>query len=130
MDVNIANKKKIKQPQIPDFILNIVDLIVRHIGPEAIILFGSYATGKISVDSDLDLLVIVKTDLAQAERIRQISRLLQPRLVPMDIIVKTPTEIKQCQHKLEPFLHDILNKGILIYARSSRSRQLVEKSRA
>ncbi|NUO82560.1 nucleotidyltransferase domain-containing protein [candidate division KSB1 bacterium] len=54
--------------QLPIEIGEMVEQIVASFSPERIILFGSYAYGKITTDSDVDLLVIMETDLPQAER--------------------------------------------------------------
>ncbi|MFQ5628797.1 MAG: nucleotidyltransferase domain-containing protein [bacterium] len=42
-------------------IRRLVDKIVSELSPEKVILFGSYAYGKASEDSDIDLLVIYDT---------------------------------------------------------------------
>ena len=98
-------------------ISTIVDKIVSKLSPEKIILFGSYAYGKVDEDSDIDLLVVLDTTLQAAERVRMISRLLYPRIAPLDIIVKTPAEIQKAYLQVDPFMHEILAKGIQVYAR-------------
>jgi predicted nucleotidyltransferase len=46
----------------PDVIQSVVDHIVQTFEPEKIILFGSYAYGEPKPGSDVDLLVVMKTD--------------------------------------------------------------------
>ena len=104
-------------PKLPAEIGDIVEKIVGSFSPEKIILFGSYASGHITPDSDLDLLVMMDTNLPPAERQRQISRLLRPRRFPMDIIVKNPGEIQKSRRRVDPFMNEILDKGIVLYAR-------------
>jgi predicted nucleotidyltransferase len=104
-------------PKLPVEIGDIVERIVESFSPERIILFGSYASGNVTADSDLDLLVIMETDLPSAERQRQISRLLRPRRFPMDIIVRNPEEIQKSKRRVDPFMNEILDKGIVLYAR-------------
>src|SRR5687768_12658219 len=60
--------------------------------PEKIVLFGSHAFGQPHADSDVDILVVMATrnPLDQAFKIH--STLLPP--FPLDIIVRTPEEIK------------------------------------
>ncbi len=96
---------------------DIVDKIVAGISPEKVILFGSQAYGKTNEDSDIDLLVIWDTSLVGAERIRHISRLLTPRPAPIDIVVRTPAEIRHAASRVEPFLTEILHKGVIAYER-------------
>ena len=105
-------------PDIDDKIHQAVDKIVRELAPEKVILFGSHAYGDTNSDSDVDLLVILETPLAPAERVRMVSRLLSPRPAPLDIVVKTPAEIQHARTRVEPFLHEILEKGLVLYARS------------
>lgn len=85
--------------------------------PEKIILFGSYAMGKPSVDSDIDLLVIMDTDKQREERFYQVSQLLRPRPFPMDILVRTPEEITRALEKGDQFIREIMTKGKILYAR-------------
>jgi len=73
--------------------------IVQHLRPEKIILFGSYAHGAPTPDSDVDLLVVMKTNAPTKERYWAVSRLLIPRPFPVDILVKTPQEIARALKK-------------------------------
>src|SRR5207248_9722188 len=52
--------------------------IAESLRPEKILLFGSYAGGTPTPDSDVDLLVIMVTDASRADRYRAVSRLLYP----------------------------------------------------
>jgi len=52
-----------------DKISEIVNKIAFGYNPEKIILFGSYAAGNPSEDSDLDLFVIKETDLPRPQRV-------------------------------------------------------------
>lgn len=102
--------------QVTDRILaEIVRRIVAAFAPEKIILFGSYADGKPTPDSDVDLLIIQKTNLRRAERTVAISELILPRPFPMDIWVKTPTEIQDALRKNDPFIQEILSRGRVLY---------------
>lgn len=103
--------------QLPAEIGDMVKKIVASFSPERIILFGSFAYGNVTRDSDLDLLVIMETDLPPAERQRQISRVLRPRRFPMDIIVKNPSEIQKSRRRVDPFMNEVLDKGFVLYAR-------------
>lgn len=107
-----------KRQGLPQFIYDMIEVIVNKVDPEKIILFGSYVEDNYTEDSDVDLLVIMNTTLPTAERQRSISRFLYPRLAPLDIIVKTPREIELAKTRVEPFIHAILEEGIVLYARS------------
>ena len=108
----------IHNKQISAIIKDISSKIVTALSPDKIILFGSYADGEPSKDSDIDLLIIKNMRERPAERQRIISRLFFPRTIPLDIIVKTPTEIEKAQQRVDPFINGILKKGKVLYARS------------
>ncbi len=95
-----------------------VKKIAEALKPEKIILFGSYAYGNPTPDSDVDLLVIMKTKETQKERYLTVARLLRPREFPVDIIVKTPAEIKHAlTDKRNFFIQEIVTKGKVLYER-------------
>ena len=69
--------------------------IVDAVHPEKIILFGSFAYGQPTPDSDVDFLVIMDSDLSAHARSVQVSEILNPRPFPVDIIVRTPAEVEE-----------------------------------
>ena len=95
-----------------------VQKIVAELKPEKIILFGSYAYEKPNPDSDVDLLVIMKTRASLKDRSWAVSRLLMPRPFPVDILVKTPREIEKALGAKDFFLKEILTRGKVLYDRS------------
>jgi predicted nucleotidyltransferase len=98
-----------------EILAEIVRRIVTVFAPEKIILFGSYAYGEPSIDSDVDLLVIQKTSLQRVERTVAISELILPRPFPVDIFVKTPNEIQDALSKNDPFIKEIISRGRVLY---------------
>jgi predicted nucleotidyltransferase len=94
-----------------------IQRIVQELHPEKIVLFGSYAYGKPTPDSDVDLLVIMETDLSSSQRYVAVSRLLNPRPFPLDILVKRPDEMKSALEKGDYFLREIITHGIVLYDR-------------
>lgn len=96
-------------------ISRIADRIVEEFHPERIILFGSHAYGRPSWESDLDLLVIMETDLRPAERSSLIARKCRPRYVAMDILVRTPREMAERLDGFDPFLEEVLSHGRVLY---------------
>jgi len=77
-------------PVTEEVLAEIVRRIATVLHPEKIVLFGSYAYGRPSDDSDVDLLVILETQARPIDRYLAVSRLLRPRPFPLDILVKTP----------------------------------------
>ncbi|GCC09995.1 nucleotidyltransferase domain protein [archaeon] len=89
---------------------NYVKKIKRKFEPERVILFGSYAYGKAGKDSDVDLLVVMETELRSVEQAILIRKEL-PSSFPLDLIVKKPKEVKNRIKKGDFFLKSILEKG-------------------
>lgn len=108
-------KKTIKPPLRRSLINTIVKRLVKNLDVVKVILFGSYVSGSPGKDSDLDLLVIINTEVKGIERYAMVSELLEPRKIPMDIIVKTPEEIKDRTKKFDPFMRNILQTGKILY---------------
>jgi predicted nucleotidyltransferase len=94
-----------------------IQKIVNELKPEKIVLFGSYAYGNPNPDSDVDLLVVMKTNASLKERNWKVSRLLIPRPFPVDILVKTPKEINTALKSGDFFLKEILTRGKVLYER-------------
>lgn len=85
--------------------------------PERIVLFGSYASGRHTEDSDLDLLIIKKTRRPFFQRLYEVRRLAEPALRghPFDPIVLTPTELARRLACGDQFLQSILDRGRQVY---------------
>lgn len=82
--------------------------------PEKIILFGSLTRKNITEDSDVDLLIIKKTDKNPWERAREVERIVE-RKVPFDLLVYTPGEVRSRLKINDFFVKDILERGEVIY---------------
>lgn len=91
--------------------------IVKNYKPEKIILFGSAARGDYHGDSDIDLLIIKKSDKKRAYRIKEIFESLRnvPRLYPLDPIVYTPDELKKRLSLGDYFIKRIIREGEILY---------------
>jgi uncharacterized protein len=87
--------------------------VAERFRPEKIILFGSYAYGTPHADSDVDILVVMpaRNQLDQAFKIR----LQIPAPFSMDLIVRTPKNMKWRLEEGESFLTEIVSKGKVLY---------------
>ena len=103
--------------QVSETLPQAVERIVRELQPEAVILFGSYAYGAPTPDSDVDLLVVMETDASPRDRHLAVARLLRPRLFPVDILVRTPDEIRRSLGQRDFFLQEIFEQGKVLYER-------------
>ena len=99
----------------------LIGRVVRRLGstyhPKQIILFGSYAQGRHTKESDVDLLIVKDTAKSFHQRLFEVRRLVSPVLQghPFDPIVVTPKELKQRLDRGDQFFQEILAKGKLVY---------------
>ncbi|GAB4581407.1 MAG: nucleotidyltransferase domain-containing protein [Anaerolineales bacterium] len=93
---------------------NIVSEIVEKFFPEKIVLFGSYAHGTPTRDSDVDLLVIMPTQERPLRKAAEISASIEHPL-PIDVIVKTPQEIETRLALGDTFISKIIQEGITVH---------------
>lgn len=97
--------------------MRVIRRYARRVGerfrPDKIILFGSYAYGKPHAGSDVDLLVIMpaRNELDQAFKIR----CEVPAPFPMDLLVRTPKDIKWRLEEGDLFHTKIVTKGKPLY---------------
>jgi predicted nucleotidyltransferase len=83
---------------------------------DRVIVFGSLVSEELHAGSDIDLVVVTKTNLPFWKRLHDLRRRLQPR-VATDLLVYTPDEFAGlCRER--PFVRDeIAAKGRVIYER-------------
>ena len=98
-------------------ITKIVDRILRGYKPKKVILFGSYAYGEPTEDSDIDLLIIKNTDKRPIDRWIEVKRLLRDisRTVPVSPLVYTEKEIEERIAIKDFFIEEIFEKGDVLY---------------
>lgn len=106
------------------------DDIVREFSPLQVILFGSYAYGTPTEDSDVDLLVVM--DIPESETRRHSVEIRQriPRRFPMDVLVRSPEEIAYRISHNDWFLREITEKGEVLYGCAGIYKKSVEKKKS
>ena len=101
----------------PEAIQHVGREIADRFSPDKVILFGSYADGNPTPDSDVDFLVIMRFDdspASQATAIRNhVTRHGTP--FPMDILVRTPEWIAYRAANEDWFIREILERGKVVY---------------
>ena len=98
-------------------IIEYANEVARQFQPKRVILFGSYAEGRATADSDVDLFVEMEhtqSSLQQALAIRKAIR----RTFPLDLVVKTSHEIKRRLEQNDFFLKTIMDDGQVLYERA------------
>ncbi len=104
--------------RIQTVIRQVVDRLKADYRPERIILFGSWAYGEPSEESDLDLLIIKKTDYPFHRRWAEVYQLVNTLVKGIDFspFVMTPEEIADRQRAHDPFVEEVLTRGKTLYA--------------
>ena len=88
--------------------------IAAQFNPERIILFGSRARGRAHADSDVDLLVVMRCNGSGARKAVEILNRVEPEFA-VDLIVRTPQEIRRRLAQHDGFLADIVRRGKVLY---------------
>lgn len=91
--------------------------IVEKFNPEKIILFGSYARGEPTPESDVDLCIIIDSARPSWEISAEISLMLD-HAFPLDILVKHRQEVERRLSIGDFFIEDIIKKGKVLHERT------------
>ena len=89
--------------------------IARLFKPERIVLFGSYAYGQPTGDSDVDLLVVMPFEGKGFRKASEIRSQIDAGF-PLDLVVRTPEEMGRRLAAGDFFLREVTEKGELLYA--------------
>ena len=95
-------------------IQQVVDQIVERFRPDKIWLFGSFAHGTPTSDSDVDLLVAMDTSLRNVQQAVEIRKAVDFPF-PVDLLVRTPKQIAERLALGDGFFRDVLTKGIVLH---------------
>jgi predicted nucleotidyltransferase len=90
-------------------------LLVEAAHPEKIILFGSYARGDFTEDSDLDFLVIVSAVEDTFEEMMRLERVLLSLPVPVDVLVYSTDDVRDRGHLRGTVLYHALTEGQILH---------------
>lgn len=94
---------------------NIISIFAKF-HPDKIILFGSYARGDWDDESDIDIIVVYRTEKKFMDRLEDLYVSWNlPRAV--DILAYTPEEFEKMLNE-NFFLQDAVKEGIIIYERT------------
>ena len=89
--------------------------VAKQFRPQKIILFGSYAYGKPTPDSDVDLLVVMNRTRYHGERMSFRIRKAVDAGFPMDLLVRTLAFITKRLAWKDCFTEEIIRKGKVLY---------------
>lgn len=91
--------------------------IVEEFQPDKVVLFGSHASGTAKSDSDADFLVILSFRGKASRKAAEILDRVNPSF-PVDLIVRTPEQVRRRLALGDCFLRDVLENGRILYERT------------
>ncbi len=97
-----------------DQIRAVSDQIAREFTPERIILFGSYAYGSPTIDSDVDLLVILPFEGRPYRKSAEIVSRVHAGF-PLDVIARRPADTARRYAERDPLIREALDRGVVLY---------------
>lgn len=108
----MRNNRKVKK-----IIEKISQKLQQEYQPEKIILFGSYAWGRPSKHSDIDLFIVKETRDRHIDRSVKVRKILDEEngMFALDPIVYTPGETEKRLKLGDDFIKKIITQGVLLY---------------
>ncbi|MBP7950716.1 MAG: nucleotidyltransferase domain-containing protein [Verrucomicrobiales bacterium] len=105
--------------RIADQLRPYLKVLAERFRPDRVVLFGSYAYGVPTEDSDVDLLVIKDFEGAPVSEATRIRRALRPLRhtganLPLDIMVRSPEDLQQRLDHGADFHEEITTKGLVL----------------
>jgi predicted nucleotidyltransferase len=88
--------------------------IAQRFHPERIVLYGSYAYGQPTPDSDVDLLVVMPYQGKSWRAATEIRTRTRPTF-PVDLMVRSPEELGERIRLGDFFLKEIAERGKVLY---------------
>jgi predicted nucleotidyltransferase len=95
-------------------IRDLTSQIAREFNPDRIILFGSYAYGQPSSDSDVDILVVLPFKGKAVRKAIEIRNKVNAGM-PLDLIVRTPEQLAERLAQNDWFIREIVERGRTLY---------------
>lgn len=99
------------------YIQKVCRQIVERFRPQKVILFGSYAWGTPNYHSDIDLLVVMPFSASIHDQTVKVRGTLSSEL-PLDVLVRTPEQIRERVEINDFFMKRIIDQGKVIYEAS------------
>jgi len=98
-------------------ILELSDRIVNEFQPDRVVLFGSYAHGRPTGDSDVDLLVVLPFDGRSLAKSLEILNRVDPQF-PIDLLARRPDDVQRRYREGDPLIREAIDRGRVLYERN------------
>jgi len=100
-----------------DTIRDVGRRIAEGFHPHRVILFGSYAYGTATEDSDVDLLVIMPFEGQGFYQSLEILSYIDVRF-PLDLLARRPGDVQRRYAEGDPLIREALDRGKVLYERN------------
>ncbi|MFH0800232.1 MAG: nucleotidyltransferase domain-containing protein [Pseudomonadota bacterium] len=112
--------REARRLKLEENLKKIIGILKKSYPPEKVILFGSLARGRVSPDSDIDIL-IVKRGVAPRywDRVRELAPLLSGCSVGVDYLIWTPEEFELGRQENRFLKEEVLDCGRVVYERAA-----------
>ncbi|HZK71109.1 MAG TPA: nucleotidyltransferase domain-containing protein [Clostridia bacterium] len=110
---------------------NLSKLIVKAVKPYKVILFGSYAYGKPTVKSDVDLIVVMEDqDMSMDDKVEVSHKITQQRRknaewISSDISILSKNDIEARKNDSNSAVYEALRKGRVMYDDNIQKSRIV-----
>ena len=121
--VEMDTLARIKDKESVDNINEIVNCLVDHIDPLMVILFGSFADGTYTDESDYDFYLVVEDDQIVSDMVEAAyNAVLYVKNRPVDIIVGTRSRFERKRYAKHSLMveGEVQRNGILLYDRTAQ----------
>lgn len=105
-------------PQVAEWLPEIVRRVVEQADPLRVVVFGSYARGEATGDSDIDLLIVVEPARRNFHLLRDLHAQLSDLPIDKDIVLTTPEAFGRRGMHAGTVLRPALSEGITVYERA------------
>ena len=99
----------------------LVELILQVLSPKKIILFGSYAIGNCTEESDIDLMILIKSELTRVLK-RNILYSLRKHLfnqnINFDFVLNTVEKYDAQNKYIGTIFNDVARDGIVLWKKN------------
>lgn len=104
--------------KIRGIILKIVERIIKEYQPKKVILFGSYAYGEPTEDSDLDILIVSDRRLNPEKTYKMRGKFLRDFSIPVQLICVSHEEFAETKDVIGGITYPAYKYGEMFYEKS------------
>lgn len=116
-------------PPLPRNVIRLAARLHRRHNAALVMLFGSYARGKNTERSDIDLLVVAPSVAEAEELVRRRQQLTAGQFPRIDLVISSREELTQARGERAAFLRSVLEHGIVLFGEIDNTKpSLFEKS--